>query len=270
MTLTELKYIVAVARERHFGRAAEACFVSQPTLSVAIKKLEDELAVQIFERGASEVSVTPVGEQIVTQAQRVLEQTMAIREIAKQGMDPLAGPLRLGVIYTIGPSYKDINRIWIGTDDGVIATTTDGGAHWANVTPPAITDFMKVFTIDAGRFDAQTAYAAVNTLRLDDMNPYIFRTHDFGATWTTITTGLPAGDYVHVVREDPVRRGMLYAGTQHGVYLSFDDGAHWQPLSLTLPDVPVVDLIVVRNDVVIATHGRGFYILDNVGPLRQQ
>lgn len=103
MTLTELKYIVAVARERHFGRAAEACFVSQPTLSVAIKKLEDELAVQIFERGASEVSVTPVGEQIVTQAQRVLEQTMAIREIAKQGMDPLAGPLRLGVIYTIGP-----------------------------------------------------------------------------------------------------------------------------------------------------------------------
>lgn len=103
MTLTELKYIVAVARERHFGRAAEACFVSQPTLSVAIKKLEDELAVQIFERGASEVSVTPVGEQIVTQAQHVLEQTMAIREIAKQGMDPLAGPLRLGVIYTIGP-----------------------------------------------------------------------------------------------------------------------------------------------------------------------
>jgi len=103
MTLTELKYIVAVARERHFGRAAEACFVSQPTLSVAIKKLEDELAVQIFERGASEVSVTPVGEQIVTQAQRVLEQTMAIREIAKQGMDPLAGPLSLGVIYTIRP-----------------------------------------------------------------------------------------------------------------------------------------------------------------------
>src|ERR1700733_12075913 len=103
MTLTELKYIVAVARERHFGRAAEACFVSQPTLSVAIKKLEDELNVQIFERGTSEVSVTPIGEQIVTQAQRVLEQTLAIKEIAKQGKDPLVGPLRLGVIYTIGP-----------------------------------------------------------------------------------------------------------------------------------------------------------------------
>ena len=103
MTLTELKYIVAVARERHFGRAAEACFVSQPTLSVAIKKLEDELNVQIFERGASEVSVTPIGDQIVTQAQRVLEQTLAIKEIAKQGKDPLVGPLRLGVIYTIGP-----------------------------------------------------------------------------------------------------------------------------------------------------------------------
>ena len=103
MTLTELKYIVAVARERHFGRASEACFVSQPTLSVAIKKLEDELNVQIFERGTSEVSVTPIGEQIVTQAQRVLEQTLAIKEIAKQGKDPLVGPLRLGVIYTIGP-----------------------------------------------------------------------------------------------------------------------------------------------------------------------
>ena len=103
MTLTELKYIVAVARERHFGRAAEACFVSQPTLSVAIKKLEDELNVQIFERGTSEVSVTPIGEQIVSQAQRVLEQTLAIKEIAKQGKDPLVGPLRLGVIYTIGP-----------------------------------------------------------------------------------------------------------------------------------------------------------------------
>ena len=103
MTLTELKYIVAVARERHFGRAAEACFVSQPTLSVAIKKLEDELNVQIFERGTSEVSVTPIGEQIVTQAQRVLEQTLAIKEIAKLGKDPLVGPLRLGVIYTIGP-----------------------------------------------------------------------------------------------------------------------------------------------------------------------
>ena len=128
----------------------------------------------------------------------------------------------------------------------------------------------RVSAIDPSRFDAASAYVAVKRPLLDDMAPYIFRTHDFGATWTTITTGLPAGDYVHVVREDPVRRGMLYAGTQHGVYLSFDDGAHWQPLSLTLPDVPVVDLIVVRNDVVIATHGRGFYILDNVGPLRQQ
>ena len=173
-------------------------------------------------------------------------------------------------VFALGPGKTDVNVLWAGSDDGVVQVTRNGGTSWTNVTPKAMPAFGRVSAIDPSRFDAASAYVAVKRPLLDDMAPYIFRTHDFGATWTTITTGLPAGDYVHVVREDPVRRGMLYAGTQHGVYLSFDDGAHWQPLSLTLPDVPVVDLIVVRNDVVIATHGRGFYILDNVGPLRQQ
>jgi photosystem II stability/assembly factor-like uncharacterized protein len=179
------------------------------------------------------------------------------------------GSIGAQVIYTIGPSYKDINRIWIGTDDGVIATTTDGGAHWANVTPPAITDFMKVFTIDAGRFDAQTAYAAVNTLRLDDMNPYIFRTHDGGQTWTKIVNGIPGGAPVSVVREDPKRKGLLYAGSETQVYVSFDDGDHWQSLRLNMPASSVRDLVIKDDDLVVGTHGRGIWILDDITPLRQ-
>ena len=132
----------------------------------------------------------------------------------------------------------------------MIATTTDGGAHWANVTPPAITDFMKVFTIDAGRFDAQTAYAAVNTLRLDDMNPYIFRTHDGGKTWTKIVNGIPGGAPVSVVREDPKRKGLLYAGSETQVYVSFDDGDHWQSLRLNMPASSVRDLVIKDDDLV--------------------
>jgi hypothetical protein len=123
--------------------------------------------------------------------------------------------------------------------------------------------------IDASAFDAGTAYVAVKKPLLDDVAPYVFRTHDFGKTWTKIVTGIAPGHYVHAVREDPQARGVLYAATQHGVNVSFSDGALWQTLSLNLPDVPVVDLIVVRNDLAIATHGRGFYILDNIGPLRQ-
>jgi len=124
------------------------------------------------------------------------------------------GSIGAQVIYTVGPSYKDINRIWIGTDDGVIATTADGGANWTNVTPPQMSDFMKVFTIDPGRFDALTAYAAVNTLRLDDMNPHVYRTHDGGKTWKEIVSGIPGGAPVNVVREDPKRKGLLFAGTE--------------------------------------------------------
>ena len=179
------------------------------------------------------------------------------------------GSIGAQVIYTIGPSYKDINRIWIGTDDGVIYTTADGGANWTNVTPPQVTDFMKVFIIDPGRFDALTAYAAVNTLRLDDMNPHIYRTHDGGKTWTEIVNGIPGGAPVSVVREDPKRQGLLFAGSETQVYVSFDDGDHWQSLRLNMAPSSVRDLIIKDDDLVVGTHGRGIWILDDITPLRQ-
>ena len=179
------------------------------------------------------------------------------------------GSIPAQVIYTIGPSYVDVNRIWIGTDDGVIATTGDGGANWTNVTPPQVTAFMKVFTIDPGRFDALTAYAAVNTLRVDDMNPHIYRTHDGGKTWTEIVNGIPAGAPVSVVREDPKRKGLLFAGSETQVYVSFDDGDHWQSLRLNMAPSSVRDLIIKDDDLVVGTHGRGIWILDDITPLRQ-
>jgi photosystem II stability/assembly factor-like uncharacterized protein len=179
------------------------------------------------------------------------------------------GSIGAQVIYTIGPSYRDINRIWIGTDDGVIATTADGGLHWTNVTPPGVTDFMKVFTIDPGRFDPLTAYAAVNTLRIDDMNPHIYRTHDGGKTWKEIVNGIPGGAPVSVVREDPKRKGLLFAGSETQVYVSFDDGDHWQSLRLNMAASSVRDLVIKDDDLVVGTHGRGIWILDNITPLRQ-
>jgi photosystem II stability/assembly factor-like uncharacterized protein len=179
------------------------------------------------------------------------------------------GSIGAQVIYTIGPSYKDINRIWIGTDDGVIYTTADGGATWTNVTPPQVTDFMKVFMIDPGRFDPLTAYAAVNTLRLDDMNPHIYRTHDAGKTWTEIVNGIPGGAPVSVVREDPKRKGLLFAGSETQVYVSVDEGDHWQSLRLNMAPSSVRDLIIKDDDLVVGTHGRGIWILDDITPLRQ-
>jgi photosystem II stability/assembly factor-like uncharacterized protein len=176
---------------------------------------------------------------------------------------------QLGVVYTIGPSYRDINRIWVGTDDGLIQTTADGGLHWTDVTPSQMSPFMKVFIIDAGRFDPLTAYAAVNTLRIDDMRPHIYRTHDGGKTWKEIINGLPDGAAVNVVREDPKKKGLLFAGTETQVYVSLDDGDHWQSLRLNMAPSSVRDLIIKDDDLVVATHGRGFWILDDITPLRQ-
>jgi photosystem II stability/assembly factor-like uncharacterized protein len=189
--------------------------------------------------------------------------------VGKYKDDPSAKTVRRGVIYTVAPSYVDINRIWAGTDDGLIHTTADGGQNWANVTPPQLVPWAKVSIIDAGRFDALTAYAAVNTIRLDDMRPHIYRTHDGGRTWTEIVAGLPGDAPVNAVREDPMRRGLLFAGTEHAVHVSFDDGDHWQPLRLNMPATSVRDLIVKNDDLVAATHGRGFWILDDITPLRQ-
>jgi photosystem II stability/assembly factor-like uncharacterized protein len=189
--------------------------------------------------------------------------------VGKYATDPSARSQPRGVIYTVAPSYQDINRIWAGSDDGLIHVTADGGLTWKDVTPRALGAWAKVSLIDAGRFGALTAYAAVNTFRLDDLRPHIYRTHDGGATWTEIVNGIPAGETVNAVREDPKRQGLLFAGTERGVYVSFDDGAHWQSLRLNMPATSVRDLIVKNDDVVVATHGRGFLILDDITMLRE-
>ncbi|MDQ2898976.1 MAG: glycoside hydrolase, partial [Acidobacteriota bacterium] len=182
---------------------------------------------------------------------------------------PTAETKRRGVIYAVAPSPLEADRIWAGTDDGLIHLTTDGGRQWRDVTPPQLVSFAKVSIIDAGHFDGATAYAAINTLRLDDMRPHILRTHDGGKTWTEIVNGIPNGAPIDVVREDPKRKGLLYAGTERAVYVSFDDGDHWQSLRLNMPATSIRDLTIKDDDLIAGTHGRGFWILDDVTPLRQ-
>ncbi len=165
------------------------------------------------------------------------------------------------------PAQKDL--IWAGSDDGLVHLTRDGGQHWENVTPKAMPDWGTVSMIEASPTDAGTAYMAVERHKMDDFTPYVFKTTDFGKTWTKLVNGIPADDYVHAVRVDPKRPGLLFAGTEKGVYVSFNDGAKWEPLQLNLPMAPVNDLIVKNNDLVVATHGRAFWILDDIGPLRQ-
>lgn len=174
-----------------------------------------------------------------------------------------------GVIYTIAPSPLSAQALWVGTDDGLVWRSSDDGAHWQQVTPAPLTPWSKVTGIEASHFDANTAYLAVDRHRLDDDTPYLYRTTDGGTRWTRIDNGIPRDSFVNVVREDPVRRGLLYAGTEKGVYASFDDGAHWQPLQQNLPMTSVRDIDVHGDDLVIATHGRGFWIMDNVSALRQ-
>jgi len=182
--------------------------------------------------------------------------------------DPAKGKHR-GVIYSIAPSPKDANLIWAGTDDGLIQVTHDGGENWQNVTPPELTSWSKVSQMDASHFDTGIAYAAVNRFRLDDLHPYIYRTHDGGNTWQKIVSGLPDNEPVNTVREDPERKGLLFAGTERSVYVSWDDGDHWQSLKMNLPPTSIRDLVVHRDDVVVGTHGRSFWVLDNITPLRQ-
>jgi photosystem II stability/assembly factor-like uncharacterized protein len=189
--------------------------------------------------------------------------------VGKYRSQPTAQPTPRGVIYTVAPSPLDLNRIWAGTDDGLIHATTDGGKNWTDVTAPQISSWQKISLIDAGHFDANTAYAAVNTMRLDDMRPHIYRTHDGGKTWSEIVKGIPGGQTVNIVREDTERKGLLFAGTERAVYLSLDDGENWQPLRFNMPATSVRDLIIKDDDIAVATHGRGFWILDNITPLRQ-
>jgi hypothetical protein len=173
-------------------------------------------------------------------------------------------------VFTIAESPVQKDLIWAGTDDGLIHLTRDGGKNWANVTPKGIPEWSLVSLIDASPRDAGTAYAAVDTHKLDDLKPYIFKTTDFGKTWAKITNGIPDGAYTHVVREDPVRKNLLYAGTETGLYVSFDGGANWQSLQLNLPNTPIHDLIVKNDDLIVATHGRAFWILDDITPLRAE
>jgi photosystem II stability/assembly factor-like uncharacterized protein len=189
--------------------------------------------------------------------------------VGKYRNEPTAQPTQRGVIYTLAPSPLDINRIWAGTDDGLIHLTTDGGAHWTEITPAGMLAFQKVSLIEASHFDARTAYAAINTLRLDDLRPHILRTRDSGRSWTEIVAGIPTNENVNAVREDPKRRGLLFAGTERAVYVSFDDGDHWQSLRLNMPASSVRDVIIKDDDLAAATHGRGFWILDDITPLRQ-
>ncbi len=181
--------------------------------------------------------------------------------------NPKAGKQR-GAIYSLAPSFHDLNIIWAGTDDGLIWKTSDGGKNWTNITPPELSPWSKVSQIAASHFDDNSAYASVSRFRIDDFRPYIYRTHDGGKTWKLITAGLPDSP-VDTVREDTVQKGLLFAGTETAVWVSFDDGDHWQSLQLNLPHTSMRDLLVHENDLILATHGRSFWVLDDITPLRQ-
>ena len=187
----------------------------------------------------------------------------------EQSNDEWAVACGYGVISAIAPSPRSANLIWVGTDSGLIQLTRDGGGHWQDVTPPTLKPWEKISAIDASALDPATAYVAVDDHRRDDFTPHVFRTHDYGKSWTEIDTGLPADEDVAVVRADPVRGGLLYAGTSDGVYLSLDDGDHWQSLRLNLPNARVNDLLVHGDDLIAATQGRAIWVLDDVTPLRQ-
>ena len=190
---------------------------------------------------------------------------------------PSGGPLTKDItsveyydtVFALAESPLKQGQLWAGSDDGLIHTSADGGAHWDNVTPTGLPDWSTISMVEPSHYDPAVAYVAVDRHKLDDIAPYALRTNDGGKTWTSIISGLPDGAVVHAVREDPVRRGLLYAATEKGVFVSFTDGAAWQPLQLDLPAAPVHDLAIHGDDLVAATHGRSFWILDDVTPLRQ-
>ena len=192
-------------------------------------------------------------------------------------MGPSGGPITrdntsveyYGVVFALAPSPREAGVIWAGSDDGLVHLTRDGGGSWQNVTPPDLPEWALISIIEASPHDAGTAYVAATRYKWDDFTPFIYRTADYGRTWTRITGGIPANHFIRVVREDPVRRGLLYAGGEFGIYVSFDDGRQWQSLRLNLPVVPIHDLAIASNDLVAATHGRSFWILDDLTPLHQ-
>jgi hypothetical protein len=188
----------------------------------------------------------------------------SVGTLVPKGADKLRG-----VIYALAPSFKSVDTLWAGTDDGQLWMTRDGGKNWNNITPKELTAWSKVTQISASHFDEQTAYISVSRFRINDMRPYIYRTHDGGKNWKLITAGLPDFGPVDTVREDSVRKGLLFAGTENAVWVSFDDGERWQSLQLNLPHTSMRDLWIHENDLIVATHGRSFWILDDIAPLRE-
>jgi photosystem II stability/assembly factor-like uncharacterized protein len=182
---------------------------------------------------------------------------------------PKGADKQRGVIYALAPSFKDVNKLWAGTDDGLLWITHDGGKKWNDITPQELTPWSKVTQIAASRFDEDSAYVSVSRFRINDTHPYIYRTHDGGKTWKVITSGLPDFGPVDTVREDSVRKGLLFAGTENSVWVSFDDGDHWQSLQLNLPHTSMRDLWIHDDDLIVGTHGRSFWILDDISPLRE-
>lgn len=179
------------------------------------------------------------------------------------------GPEIYATVFALAPSYHDVNTIWAGSDDGKIHITRNGGKNWTDITPKDLPKFSRVSIIDESKHNPGTAYVAANRYQVDDRQPYVYRTTDYGKTWTKIITGIANGHFARAVREDHVRPGLLFLGTEHGAYVSFNHGDLWQPLQLNLPDTPIRDLVVKNDDVVLGTHGRGFWILDDINPLRQ-
>ena len=179
------------------------------------------------------------------------------------------GPEIYATVFALAPSFHDINTIWAGSDDGKIHITRDGGENWQDITPKDLPKFSRISIIDESKHRPGTLFVAVNRYQVDDREPYVFKTHDYGKTWTKIINGIEDGHFARAVREDPIREGLLFLATEHGVYFSMDDGALWQSLQLKLPDTPIRDLVVKDNDVVLGSHGRGFWILDDILPIRQ-
>jgi photosystem II stability/assembly factor-like uncharacterized protein len=178
------------------------------------------------------------------------------------------GPEIYATVFALAPSFHDIDTIWVGSDDGLVHITRDGGENWENITPSDLPAFSRVSIIDESRHTPGTAFLAANRYQVDDREPYVYRTRDYGKTWTKIVNGIESGHFARAVREDPVRKGLLFLGTEHTAYVSFDGGDRWQSLELNLPDTPIRDLVVKDTDVVLGTHGRGFWILDDIEPLR--
>jgi photosystem II stability/assembly factor-like uncharacterized protein len=180
------------------------------------------------------------------------------------------GPEIYATVFSIAPSRLEEGTLWTGSDDGLAFLTKDAGAHWTNITPEGLPHYSRIGMIDASWHKPGTAYLAANRYQMDDTAPYIYKTSDYGAHWSKIVTGIPANDFVRVIREDRVTPGLLYAGTEHSIYVSHDDGEHWKSLAYNLPDTQVADIVVEKHDLVIATHGRSFYILDNIDWMRQE